>query len=258
MTTLEDRIADLQNQAGLLLDLPQQIADTAQARINQIGSYWDARINQMHTVAYVHQQTGDDDASGAEDAPLRSVGEALRRTPPGGMCEVRLLADYHFADVERVRQTYLVMTSSSSIRHAVTLERMTYDVAGTPKRITGGPLLSDRAAIRYTGVTLVVPPLDGTWGSYDPIEGYCGFAQLGNSATVGGALVKLTYCDVQIPSAPFCAVVGNEIGYTLEMNVMACVATDQPLTGRLLSAATDTAGTSTSGLPWLLTNLTTV
>ena len=51
MPTLEERIADLQDQAGQLLDLPQQIADVAQARINQIGSYWDARVQQMHTVA---------------------------------------------------------------------------------------------------------------------------------------------------------------------------------------------------------------
>ena len=258
MTTLADRIADFEAQANRLLDLPQQIADTAQARINQIGSYWDARVRQMHTVAYVHQQAGDDNASGSESEPIRSVEEALRRTPPGGVCEVRLLAGYHFADVVTVSQTYLMMTSANTVRHPVTLERLFYDVAGTQMRITGGVRLSDRAAVRHTGLTLVVPPLDGTWGSYTPIEGYCGHAQLGNSATVGGALVSMTYCDVQIPSAAFCSVIGNESDYPLELFVAVCIATDQPLTGRLLSGATDTNGTAAASLPWLTTNLTTV
>lgn len=258
MTTLADRIADFETQANQLLDLPQQIADTAQARINQIGSYWEARVRQMHTVAYVHQQTGDDNADGTETAPLKSVDEALRRTPPGGVCEVRLLAGYHFADQVPLAQTYLVMTSANTVRHPVTLERKLYDSAGVQRRITGGPRLKDRAAVRYTGLTLVVPPLDGSWGSYTPIEGYCGFAQLGNTAEVGGVLVSMTYCDIQIPSSPFCAVVGNELNYPLELYVAACVATDQPLTGRLLSAAANTSGTATAGLPWVQTNLTSV
>ena len=258
MTTLADRIADFEAQANQLLDLPQQIANTAQARINQIGNYWDARVQAAHTIAYMHQQIGDDDAAGTESAPLKSVEEALRRTPPGGVCEVRLLAGYHFADVVPVRQSYLVMKSASSIRHAVTLERKFYDSAGTQMRITGGVRLLDRAAVRYTGVTLVEPPLDGSWGSYDPINGYSGFAQMGNSSTVGGQMVALTYCDIQVPSTPFSALVGNESSYPVELHVTACVATDQPLTGHLLSGATDTNGTAASSLPWLLTNLTTV
>jgi len=258
MPTLEERIADLQDQAGQLLDLPQQIADTAQARINQIGTYWATRVQQMRTVTYVHQQSGDDDADGTESAPIRSVEEALRRTPPGGVCEVRLLGGYHFAGVVTVSQTYLVMTSASSVRHAITLERLTYQAFGTTKRKTGGPLLTRRAAVRYTGVTLIVPVLDGTWGSYEIRHSHSGFAQLGDSVDAGGALVSITECDIRIPQTPYCAVVGNDYRMPVELYVTGCVATDQPLTGRLLSGATDPSGTAAASLPWLVTNLTTV
>ena len=259
MPTLEERIADLQDQAGRLLDLPQQIADTAQARINQIGSYWDARVQEMYTTAYVHQQTGDDDADGTESAPLRSVEEALHRTPPGGVCEVRLMTNYHFAEIVPVSQTHLFLRSDSTLRHAVTLERKSHTLSnGDIVRISGGVRLRNRGSVFFNGLRLVVPPLDGAWGSYPLAEEYSGFAQTGNTSEAGRQLVKITYCDIEVPAEPFCAVVGNGSRYPLELFMSNCTATDQPLTGRLLSGASDTNGTDTTTLPWLLTNLTTV
>ena len=259
MTTLADRIADFETQANQLLDLPQQIADTARARINQIGNYWDQRVRRMMTVAYVHQQSGDDGAEGTEAAPLRSVEEALRRTPPGGVCVVKMMADYHFADVVPVEQTFLQLISDSSVRHAITLERKTIQWNGVPHRITAGCRLKFRGGLHVSGLNVVMPVLDGNWGTFDPVPFFCGVAQIGMSIHAGGQTVMFTYCDITIPTSLFCPVIGNGTdNRPLELYVQSCVATDQPLEGHLLSSATDPAGTATSSLPWLLTNLTNV
>ena len=258
MTTLADRIADFETQANQLLDLPQQIADTAAERIDEIGDYWDARVAGMFTRVWVDQGSGDDAAAGTADAPLKSLGEALRRTPPGGVCEVRLAADYHIAQDETVRQTYLRLTSDGSVRHTVTVERTTATIANTAYRRTTGLWLRERAAVEFSGLTLVVPPLDGNWDNYTPRDVWSGLVFMRDTSSSGNALVKLRNCDVSVPSSPFCAVIGHGADYPLELHAYSLVATDQPLTGHLLSGATDTNGTDTATLPWLLTNLTTV
>ncbi len=259
MTTLADRIADFETQANQLLDLPQQIADTAQARINQLGSYWDQHVNNMHTYMHVHQQNGDDAAAGTAQAPLKSIDEALRRTPPGGVCDCILHSGYHFSEPLPVSQTFLAMSSAGTIRYPVTVERLTREWEGVQKRYSAGIELRYRGAVMMMGLTVTVPPLDGNWGTLDPIPYLQGFIQTGQANRLGGQLASLVYCDIAIPAAPFCAVVGNDVTRRpIELYVQSCVATDQPLEGNLLSSATDTNGTATSGLPWLQTNLVTV
>jgi hypothetical protein len=207
----------------------------------------------------VHQQTGDDSADGTETAPLRSVEEALRRTPPGGVCVVKMMADYHFADIVNVAQTFLVLNSGSSVRHTITLERKTAQWSEGPVRFTAGCRLKYRGGLHVSGLRVVMPVLDGYWGTIDPVPFFCGIAQTGMSIYAGGQTVMITYSDIAIPASPFCPVIGNGAnGRPLELYVQSCVATDQPLTGWLLSSTTDTNGTATSGLPWLLTNVATV
>ena len=256
MTTLEDRIADLQQQAGLLLDLPQQIADTATQRINALGDYWQQRQAQMYTRCYVHQTVGDDAAGGTEDAPLKNIEEALQRTPAGGVCEVRLMGDYHFAAPVPVEQRYLRITSADTVRHAVTLERLSSGSATDPTRYTGGVRLEQNAACEYRGLTLVVPPLDGTWGSRAPIESYCGHVQLGHSGDALAGRVRVAYCDIDIPTNPFCALVGAA-GHLLLLETYNLVVSGN-LLGVLVPDATDPAGTPVTSLPWLVSNLSTV
>ncbi len=257
MTTLADRIADFETQANQLLDLPQQIANTAQSRINQIGNYWDQRVQSMRLTAHVHQLAGDDNAAGTEAEPLKSVDEALRRTPPGGVCEVRLHADYHFSDVLPVDETELVLTSATSVRWALTFERLQLTWSGVTYRTLAGVRLRRRAAVRAHRLTIQIPALDASWAGMAEKSIFCGFAQLGTAELLGGSLVGITYCDINIPADPFCALIGNGTdGRPLELYLQSCVAVDQPLEGRLLSSATDTNGTATSGLPWLQTNLT--
>jgi len=258
MTTLEDRIADLQHQAGLLLDLPQQIADTATARINALGDYWQQRQSSMRSVSYVHQTIGDDAGGGTEDEPIKSIEEALRRTPVGGVCEVRLMSAYHFVDVTEIGERELIIKSSSTIRHAITLERLRGAYTDPNGRRTGGPRLGFDSSVTYMGVTLVVPPLDGGWGDYQLYPQYSGFAQPGWSAQALLGRVRITLCDLSIPTNPYCPIVGFEGWRILALQCNSLVLTDQPYVGNLVAGATDPAGTATASLPWLLTNLTTV
>ncbi len=257
MTTLEDRIADLQQQAGLLLDLPQQIADTAQQRINALGAAWEQRQAAMYARHYVHQQVGDDSADGTDDAPLRSIDEAIRRTPEGGICDVRLLADYHFAAPTPTGQRYVLVQSADTVRHQVTLERISEQLSAYAARYTGGLRMSRCGSVEYRGLTLVVPALDGTWPNYTLVNSYAGHAQCGHSGESMLAMVRLAYCDVVIPSAAFCPLIGRG-GHAVALEAASLVATDQPLIGNLVGGAADPVGTDPTTLPWLITNLTQV
>ncbi len=42
---------------------------------------------------YTVRADGDDDATGTPDAPLRTIGQAVHRTPVGGICDVLLVGD---------------------------------------------------------------------------------------------------------------------------------------------------------------------
>ncbi len=211
----------------------------------------------MYARHYVHQQAGDDSADGTEAAPLRSIDEAIRRAPQGGICDVRLLADYHFTQPVPTGQRHVLVQSSSTVRHQITLERISEAFPSYTGRYTGGLRMSRGGSVEYRGLTLVVPALDGTWPSYTLVDSYAGHAQCGHSGESVLAMVRLAYCDVVIPSAAFCPLIGRGV-HAVALEAASLVATDQPLNGNLVEGITDPAGTDPATLPWLVTNLTQV
>ena len=252
MTTFADRIADFEAQANQLLDLPQQIADTAQARINDIGAYYQQRLQMMEVTAYVHQLVGDDTADGSENAPLKSIEEALRRTPPGGICICKLQGDYHFATSLFVENKYLIIRSDSTLRHALTFERSTRVYNNNTHRRMNGIVLGVLGGAELFGLQLVMPPLDGTWGNHELDCCLHGFIQIPFSNYVARNVVKFYYCDVIIPASPYGPIVGGG-GSPHQLFAYALTAPDQPLNGHWYADVA--AGTDTTTLPWLTTNL---
>ena len=255
MTTLADHIAELQTQANKLLDLPQQIADAAQARVEYIGNYYANLTSKTFVAAYVDQANGADDAEGTEAAPLQSISAVLERTPPGACAEVRLMGPYRFSQIEYVQHRYLRLRSASSVRHALTLERV---LDADDKRVTGGIGLV-QGGVDIQGLSFAAPLLDGFWPNYAAKAARCGLVQVPNTTSVGRLHVSLRYMDITTSTSDFCPLIGLPGGGApLALYVYSVTAAGAGLTGHLLSEAADPAGTTTTTLPWLVSNLTTV
>ena len=87
--SLTTEIAALTGQVtGLTSRVDGWIGD-ADAKITQAVQ----TIPKLRKRIYVHATQGDDTASGAQDAPVQSVAEAVRRLPAGGWADVWLLSD---------------------------------------------------------------------------------------------------------------------------------------------------------------------
>jgi len=253
--SLEQSIADLQTQAGLLLDLPQEIADQAQSRITQIGNFFDARVNTLMYTAYIDQVSGSDANDGNPDTPLKTIGEALSRTPLGGMCIARLKGDYHVDETLTVEQRYLRIWSDGSVRHKVTFERKSQLIVNTTYRILENFALIN-AQIEFVTLTLEMPAADGTWGNLPEYVAYNGFASIRSSAAWGANVINISYCDIDIPANKFTSLIGG--GNCLMLNVAAVTMLDQALNGNLFYNLTSGSGTDSNTVPWLNTNLTTI
>ena len=255
MTTLADRIAAFETQANQLLDLPQQIADTAQARINQIGAYWDVRVQQMRTVAHVDPGTGDDANDGSVGSPLRTVEEALRRTPPGGVCTVFLLGNLHIPQEGiEVDNRWLHIVGSQPVGNPViSLEQYQFDLGGTTWRGSGGFVLREMGHLNIVGCSVQIPDGSGAWSGYPLNQTMGGLVQVRGTESAGHVIV-LRYCEVTIPATPHCPLVGS---YDVPLQFYATSLTvSGTLEGNVFSQVT--SPTSTANLPWLVTNLTTV
>jgi hypothetical protein len=107
-------------------------------------------------------------------------------------------------------------------------------------------------ALRY--LTIEVPDSTG-YEAASP--GHTIITPAGSSAGVFLTGVKVNYCEVDFPAAPFGALLDTIGPFSLFWYANTMV--DQGPTGRLFRTQTDTAtGTSVASLPWLISNLTTI
>lgn len=251
--SLEQSIADLQTQAGLLLDLPQDIADAAQARMTQLGNFFDARVNTLKATLYINQSTGNDNNVGDAANPLASIDEAISRIPMTGKVTCILQADYHFAEEVALDNRTLVLQASGSVRHNLTLERI--GIPGTTNYLrTGGIKMTGISCVNIIGLTITIPDIVG-FEAYSTLIAYrTGIAQ--SSAYDGIRSVVIKSCSVDIPANNACPLLGYSSPLILEL--AALTALDEPLTGKYLPQYTNTGGTSTTTIPWLVTTLTVV
>ena len=257
MTTLADRIADFETQANQLLDLPQQIADTAQARIDQIGTYYQQRLQTMKVTAYVHQQIGDDTTDGSENAPLKSIDEALRRTPPGGLCEIRLAANYHIDTIIDVERRNVLLDAATGANPEITLSGRSQVINNTEYRGSHGFNLLYSAGIVFSNLTVSIPPLAAPYDALPLHDQLGGIVQTTYSKYFWAQYVQFRYCTINLPASPLVPLLSNWKG-TMQLAMHGIILPDSPLQGRLFAGVTDSNGTDPNTIPWLTTNLTSV
>ncbi len=157
--SLEQSIADLQAQAVLLLDLPQEIADAADAKITSLTDTFNAKQDKMQVMFYVDRAVGLDTNEGTEAALLKTIQKALDLTPHGGTCNVRLLADYLISDsdIEIVNRLLFIFGANATKRN---LQHEPYIRAdgGTNYKDARKFLFNRGGALAMTAMNWIVPP----------------------------------------------------------------------------------------------------
>ena len=257
--SLETSIAALTTQAGLLMDLPNQVNAAAQAKIAAMGAAYQGHIAGLAVTAYVDQVNGLDTNSGAIGSPFRTIDKALALTPRGGLCTVILKSAYTLSAHVIIDGKDLVLQSDSAVRRALTFERL-LDTSTTPAyRYAASLQLVNGGGITIHGLTINVPVVDGNWVNYVAAGVPGGLISAMGWMTFGGYKVSLASCDVNIPASPFCAVVQGGIGITsLNVHSLSYTGAITSPNGRLWGGQTNTAGVATNTLSSLATNLTTI
>lgn len=254
MTTTEQQIAAFTQQAGLLLDLPQQIANTATAQINAVGNAYQTRLNTSVGTFWIDQVNGLDTNPGTQASPLKTITKALTLVPMGGRCECRLLTGYTIDTTIVVDNRQLILTSFNTVRHPIQFTRKLNQNVVPNQRDIAGIRLIGQASLAIHLLGIVIPPLDGQWGTYNSGSSEL-FGSYGSNMT-GAQSVAITSCDITIPETPYSAFVSPF--YPITLLVSGVTLLDQPLNGKVVRSITATAGTATSTLPYLNTNLLTV
>ncbi len=255
--SLESSIAALTQQAGLLMDLPQQVNAAALAQINAIGAAYQSRIAGMTPTFYVNQVTGADANAGTLASPFRSLQKAIDQTPFGGRVHIILQADHTIAGAPIFSYgRHVHISSDSGVKHNLYFERH-IDASTTPAyRGVRGFLLAAGGSLSLRGVTINVPLLDDNYTTYAPFN-------MGLFAAVGtewwqALHVTMYLCDYKIPAAPYCSMFPSESLVVLRAYGLTLNGATTSLSGQVSAAQTNTAGVATTTLPWILSNLTTI
>lgn len=251
--SLEASIAALTAQAGLLMDLPAQIAAAANGKLSELAQQFQARQASMYVIYYVDQGTGADTAAGTQSAPIRSIDEALRRTPAGGACVVRLLSDYVVSSDITIYNRFVRIEGDASSRKNIVFSRLLRDEQSVQKRSCVNIRLAHRAQICVLYVNLKLPSI-GDWGGYANSAWNGVFCCWQPDAPL--LAVSLYACGLNRPAD--CMSPMFVAGSPIALTVSACTETAEPMNGWWLSSYTNAAGTSVVNVSNVVTNLATI
>lgn len=248
--SLEQSIAGFTSQAGLLLDLPDDISQAALAQMAAITANYNSILASQLVNAFVDKINGLDTNQGTQASPFKTIAKALSLTPRGGKCVVNLLSDYHMDTYIYLNGKKLFLQSSGT-RKTITFAVFA-NVVATLRSINGF-VLDPLDHISFTGVNIVWPDIPGplslrSTDSSAPIM----------AAAIGSFSVAFYDCQMTIPAAPAYQLI-QSFG-TFSLYVLSCTypgAVTSP-NGRWFDDVTNTAGTAANTLAKYLTNLTTL
>jgi hypothetical protein len=251
--SLEQSIANLQEQAGLLLDLPQQVTDTATVQIDRIGDAYVNHINKLVQTFYV-SNTGDDTQSGlTSDAPLATLNKAIDLTPVGGVTNIRLMSDIHMSEDAVVRGKSINIISDGSVRHRISFEH--YEVVSNTNdfsRIRSFEI-TDGGGVSIRTLTLVLPHSDGNFANNIYGTNSSIFqASPSNIAAASLTRAAVIDCNIERPLNSKITVASTSQG-GLVLATRSIIETDQPVAGFWVVGVP--AGTDPATLSNILTNL---
>lgn len=267
--SLETSIAGFTTQAGLLLDLPQQIATAAQTQIGLIGTEYANRIASMTKTVYVNQVTGLDTNAGTIASPYKTLQKAIDVTPLGGVCVINLQADYTIGLLNEdvfIYSRHVRIQSDGAVRRRLQFTPYLQAINASTYRNLRSFFTMNNCSLMFFGITLVMPDM-----------GVAPNGQAANAAAIlhgGTCMVRpgtgqdcywtnlgILTCDFEMTANPYGLICGVSAGgYGIHYSEFSVTITGgaTSLNGRRFYGAQNTAGTATSGFPNIVTSLTTI
>lgn len=247
---LEDQVAALVALGGENLALPQQIKDESVAQIAKVADQFAANQNAMNTTVYINQANGNDAAEGSEADPVKTIGEALDRTAVRGRCDARLTGAYHIDEDIRALGKRLVLSSASSVKHAVTHQPRIAQIGNTDFVSCDQIILDRDASFALFGLDWIMPERpNGSAGlSFSNSAGLV-------RATANNGLVSLTVGSaIMRRSATSEFPVFNTLRQPTSLFLSGVANGDQPMLGFWFRDLSNTAGTDPTTVGWLTSN----
>lgn len=209
----------------------------------------------------VDQRSGNDaTGDGSPNAPYQTLQKALDITPRGGVCQVSLRSDYSHLTADTVIDGRRFILSNEGVAKRNLYFSKTGVASGGSflRKLYGFKFRSGGAFLGYS-LRFNVPSAAGTetgWLAHDNAAVFKSDDTQGD----GGFSLMLLGCDVDMPNANFGAVVGSITPLPMLVNWQgnAMIGEATSLLGRLFSGQTNTGGTASTTLPWLVTNLANV
>lgn len=212
-----------------------------------------ASIPETLKVYYVHQGSGADNAIGTQAAPLRSIKEAIRRTPAAGTAIVYLLSDYRFTEST---PTNGVVVDIRGDRAAVQPKLTFAWVPSTiePGKIRGmsglDPLYDGR--FRLTQCTIELPA--------DPVEAFevmhlRGFLTGSQAETPAFVSAKFTRCTFQLEANSTLATIFGDSTSLISVRFVSCTL-PTAMKGRVQSGVGGEGVNPDTVIRKIITNLT--
>lgn len=252
--SIESQIAAFTAQAGLLLDLPQQIQTTAATKINEITAAYTGRLNSLYINVFVHETLGLDTNPGTDALPFKTIAKAISVVPIGAIGFINLKSDYTQAERVTVSGKYITIRSADATRKAINFNRLLTLFGATQYRTIAGFNVEGNAGINFSNVRINVPALDGTWPSYPPLAD--SLITILNTATAGSLFVGFGYIDFDIPATQFGQLVLGAWPVNIFVGPTTFVGASTSLQGKIVMGYTNTAGTAPP--PWVTVNMSTI
>lgn len=230
--SLEQSIADLQTQAGLLLDLPKEIRDEAITQITAIGNAYENHIDRLVEVFFV-SNTGSDSASGLDNQnPLKTIQKAADLTPVGGISHIVLMSDIHVDENINVNGKCINIEAEGSVKFNLSFEHYEIISNGTESSRVHSFTLANGGQISVRDLTIVLPHSDNNFANnrYGTNTGLFKCSP-GNVALAGWMSVCIIDCDISRPANSQLTVVGLPTSSCCFLTTRSVIETDQPLAG---------------------------
>lgn len=250
--SLEQSIADLIEQAGLLLDLPQEVADAGTAKITALQAAYASLLASGTVSAYIDQENGSDTNEGTIGSPYKTITKALSLTPRGGRCICYMMNDYYVSGADiNVDGRILQIKSSTTIKHAFTFQAYSFG-SGITYRSMYGFALGDGGKILFDTIRLEMPELGGL-----SVHTAANSGMFKGRGMDRDNLISLGFrtCELVFPATPVLPMVfdGNLVQLRVSGVSYPGALTDPK--GWLFGAQPNTAGVQSYTLSWLQTNL---
>lgn len=245
--SLETQIGDLVTKTTALVD----IYNGKKTEIDTAVQKAIAAVPTNKKVLYVHQTNGLDTNDGTINAPLRTLEKAIAMTPVGGVLSLRLLSDYTMTG-EIAMEGIKMELRTDTIATRRVLRPVYYKAAdGLTTFITCfSALLGAEYSLR--DITIELPSATGQ--SPVPTGGNNALIKANATSPVTNLAIKMINCEVvDLPGAT-AALTSSSTSALL----LAITGTTFPAAFAGRYSAAIAAGTSSTSVPYLVTNLATM